>query len=340
MKREVYESQKPFAGKKKPSMQRRLIDHDYTIRSMYMVTMVVEGRRPLLGHIAGSIAALDGNSDAPRLEPSELGRQVAICWQEIATRNPQISLIALQLMPDHLHGILFVREKLDKPLGKVLLGFKQGCNKAYRSLFPSAVKPVAVVQQPTKTDRYHGLLFAPGFNDQVLLHQGQLQRWIDYLRDNPRRLLMKRARPEWLHPFFQFSMGSQTYSGIGNRELLNAPYRLNVRISRRLSEQQLQAEIIRYLSAAEQGAVLISPAISPGEKQVMRMAFDRHFPTIVIMENGFAPLSKPHGEQFYACSEGRLLMLSPWEHHNERKPLTAYQCQQMNLMALELSGIV
>jgi hypothetical protein len=32
MKREVYESQKAFAGEKKPSMQRRCVDHDYTAR--------------------------------------------------------------------------------------------------------------------------------------------------------------------------------------------------------------------------------------------------------------------------------------------------------------------
>jgi len=50
-------------------------------------------------------------------------------------------------------------------------------------------------------------------------------------------------------------------------------------------------------------------------------------------------LSKPHGEQFDACAQGRLLMLSAWEHTNERVTLTAYDCQQMNLMAIELSEL-
>ena len=36
------------------------------------------------------------------------------------------------------------------------------------------------------------------------------------------------------------------------------------------------------------------------------------------------------------ASMSRRLMLSPWEHHNERRPLTAAQCTQMNLMALEI----
>jgi hypothetical protein len=70
----------------------------------------------------------------------------------------------------------------------------------------------------------------------------------------------------------------------------------------------------------------------------MRAAFNEGLATIVIMENGFTPLSKPHGEQFYACGRGQLLMLSPWEHHNEKKPLTAEMCRQMNLMAMEICG--
>lgn len=69
MKREVYESQKAFAGEKKPSMQRRCVGHDYTGRMIYMVTMVVEGRRPLFGTIAG---LLPRPAAAPRsLGPSQ-----------------------------------------------------------------------------------------------------------------------------------------------------------------------------------------------------------------------------------------------------------------------------
>jgi len=103
--------------------------------------------------------------------------------------------------------------------------------------------------------------------------------------------------------------------------------------------RELQEELHRYMNAAQSGTVLISPAISPGEKRVMRTAFDAKFPTVVIMENGFTPLSKPHGEQFYACAEGRLLMLSPWPHHNDHQKITAQQCQAMNLMALELATL-
>ena len=165
----------------------------------------------------------------------------------------------------------------------------------------------------------------------------EYQRWKHYLRDNPRRLLMKRECPHLLRPFFDWQVGSWTYNGIGNRSLLSTPWRQNVRISRRLSAEQLEAEVGRYVADAKAGCVLISPAISPGEKRVMRTVFDMGLPTVVVLRNGFTPLSKPQGEQFDACAQGRLLMLSAWPHSNERITLTAYDCQQMNLMAQELS---
>ena len=347
MKRETYEKQKAFAGEKKASMSRRLVGHDYTERMMYMVTIVVEGRRPLLGTAVGRADATADSPEAPRVQLTELGRRVSQEWMGIPRYYPQVEVIALQVMPDHLHGILFVKEKMEKDLSRIIRGFKTGCNRHYRELFP-AVQSVATESQqtplplqqtplpPHPEDRHHGLLFARGFNDKLLLRDGQLLRWLDYLRDNPRRLLMKRQRPEWLRPFFGLQIGQHTYSGIGNRLLLSAPRRRAVRVSRRLTESEIAAVTAQYLDEARQGTVLVSPAISPGEKHVMRAAFDAGLPAIVIMENGFVPLSKPHGEQFYACAQGRLLMLSPWEHHNERRPLTAAQCTQMNLMALEI----
>ena len=148
--------------------------------------------------------------------------------------------------------------------------------------------------------------------------------------------MMKRAHPEWLRPFFGLKVGTTTYSSLGNQALLRSPRRIAVRVSRRLDSHQIEMEKARYLDMARQGTVLVSPAISPGEKQIMRAAFDAGLPTIVLVENGFTPLTKPKGEQFDACAEGRLLLLAPWEHHNEKRAITAYQCQQLNLMAIEI----
>ena len=373
MTEEELAEKKKYAGQKKPSMKRRASGHDYTERRFYMITLETEGRLPLFGHLAGNPFAEAGSSDAPHIILSELGKAVQDEWFSIPAFYPQIDVIALQMMPDHLHGILFVKAPLPLHLGQVISGFKAGCRKAQRRLeaqaapaaapTTDAAKPrptekPALAQQsgalpPSPQEAVSPLpsppsplpapasitpsLFARGYNDLILRTYDELTVWKNYLLDNPRRLLMKHARPDWLYPFFGLKLGPFTFNGIGNRSLLTAPRRIAVKLSRRLTDQQIEEATARYLAEASQGAVLVSPAISPGEKRVMRAAFDAGFPTIVLLENGFTQLSKPHGEQFNACSAGRLLMLSPWEHHNEKHTITRVQCEQLNQMALAIA---
>ena len=352
MKREVYESQKTFAGEKKASMQRRCVGHDYTGRMMYMVTMVTEGRRTLFGKVVGSSSAAEGSDDAPHIVLSELGQRVSDEWWAAATHHPEIEVVALQMMPDHLHGILFVREQMEKPLGMALRGFKQRCNGHYRELV-LGVTPVSSVALPTQQtgqqtgqgqqappkkdrrgeDRTHGLLFARGYNDKLLLRQGQLQRWLDYLHDNPRRLLMKREHPDLFRVQRGLMVAGQQFSAIGNRFLLQRPVRLQVQCSRSFTDEEIAERQAWWLQQARGGAVLVSPCISKGEKQVMRAAFDEGLPLITLQENGFTDLAKPGGRRMEACSRGQLLILAPWEHHNERLTIRRDQCLALNDLA-------
>lgn len=132
MKKETYKAQKPFAGEKKPSMLRRCVGHDYTSRQIYMITMVTEGRSQLFGQVVGKSDAPAGSDNAPRIELSPLGQRVSDEWWAASQHHPEVKVLALQMMPDHLHGILFVREQMEKPLGMLLRGFKQSCNRHYR----------------------------------------------------------------------------------------------------------------------------------------------------------------------------------------------------------------
>ena len=338
MKRETYESQKAFAGEKKPSMARRMLDHDYSERQMYMVTMTVEGRRPLFGSVVGRSDAAPDSPERPRCELSELGEAVERNFRAIHDFHPEVEVVRLQMMPDHLHGILFVTRKMEQPLGKVILGFKQGCNKDYRRLFPS-VSSVAVIQRQTGQrqakpyDRRHGLLFAPNYCDKLLLRTGQLDTWLRYLADNPRRLLMKREHPDLFRVRRNIQLAGLTFSAQGNLFLTRRPVRLQVQCSRRMTEADIETYKQRMLARARQGAVLVSPSISPGEKAVMRAAFDEGLPLIYLQENGLADLAKPGGRRMEACASGQLLILAPWEHHNERLTIRRSQCLQLNDMA-------
>ena len=331
MDRKTFESQKAFAGEKKPSMQRRCVDHDYTARRMYMITMVTEERKPLFGQVVGRSEAVEPSAEAPRIELSPLGEAVARIWQTIGSHHSEVKVVALQMMPDHLHAILFVREKMEKPLGKVLLGVKQACNQAFREVMPEEV--IAVAQQHAERERGNGLLFAKGFNDQILLRDGQLERWHNYLMENPRRLLMKRENPDLFRVQRGLEYAGQSFSAIGNRFLLERPVKLQVQCSRSISEEELKAKLNNCLRAGRQGAVLVSPAISKGEKAIMRAAFEERLPLIYLQENGFTDLAKPGGKRMEACARGQLLILAPWEHHNEKMVIKRGQCMELNEMA-------
>ena len=343
MKEEQILWKKTHLSEKKESMKRRDSHHDYAERRMYMITIEVEGRRALFGRLEGDVAAPNGSDEAPHIVLSALGKMVQDEWLGIPRFFPQIEVMAVQMMPDHMHGILFVKDRLPVHLGQVISGFKAGCRKMMRgetSAEPMLVgKEREICQQGTvapSSGSGYMPLFAKGYNDLILRSYEELETWKNYLRENPRRLMMKRSNPEFLRPFFGLRIGEFTFNGIGNRGLLQVERRVAVRVSRRLVGEDLDRTVERVLREAREGAVLVSPAISPGEKRIMRAAFDEGLPTIVIVENGFTKLSKPHGEQFYACGEGRLLMLSAWEHHNDKRKLTAYQCVQMNMMAFAI----
>ena len=376
MKRETFEAQKAFAGEKKPSMLRRCVGHDYAGRQIYMITMVTEGRRPLFGEVVGKSDAPKGSDEEPRIVLSELGKRVADEWWTTSVHHPEIKVLALQMMPDHLHGILFVKEKMKKPLGMALRGFKQSCNKHYKEVVlggdvaletrvaletqhtePTAKAKVALATRHTELaatasialttqhtepgprrdrrgeDRVHGMLFARGYNDKLLLRKGQLDSWRRYLADNPRRLLMKREHPDLFRVQRNVVAAGFTFSAIGNRLLLERPDRLQVQCSRSLTEAEIRARVTKYLTAAREGAVLVSPAISPGEKAVMRAAFDEGLPLIYLQENGFTDLAKPGGKRMDACANGQLLILAPWEHHNEKIAIQRGQCLELNEIA-------
>ena len=368
MKEEKQEN--PFKRPTQPSMKRRSNEHDYTCQCFYMVTMAVEGRRPLLGSVIGQCEAPADSVEAPRLQPTPLGEAVREAWWAISSFYPQVAVVALQLMPDHLHGILYFREATEGlQLGDVIRGFKAGCNRAYRAWEAS----VATMSQRTRegrllsggglasggggslasgggglasgggvlpspcaatvSQRKRGLLWEKGYNDRILHNYHTLARWKAYLQDNPRRLLVKREHPDFFRVQRNVQYAGMTFSAIGNRFLLDYPQKVQVQCSRRITDEALAALTSQMLAMGAAGAVFVSPCISKGEKTIMRAVFDAGYPVVFLQENGITDLAKPGGCRFDACARGQMLILAPWEHHNERLAITRDKCMMLNEMA-------
>lgn len=360
---------KNFMREKIPSMKRRSVHNDYYSRHIYMLTLVVEGRRPILGKLVGNIKDED---DPPRIELYVLGKAVQECWENIPKHHPEAKCLGFQIMPDHLHGILFVERNMENHLGQIVSGFKAGCNKAYRGLYSEAVPlntdkqagpmntdkqagpmppnrpsacytaspysdlPLPSVMRLKKEDRSKGLLFERGYNDLINKNYDMLPRIVNYVNDNPRRLAIKRAYPDFFKVRFGISIGQQTYAGIGNKFLLDYPEKIQVKCSRKLTDEEIKDAINFYLEKARSGAVLVSPAISKGEQAVMRTALNEGLPIIFLTPWGFTAFSKPGHQYFNACADGRLLILAPWEHQTERIALTRNMCLRLNGMATEI----
>ena len=296
----------------KPSMKRRKVGHDYCGVAIYMITLCVEGRRPILGTLRGP----DEKHKKPWIYPSPIGLAVKRAWNEIPQFHPQVRLLGFQLMPDHVHGIIYVKAPLPRHLGFLIQGFKKGCRDAIKSIEPCGEA-----------------LWEEGYNDRILQHGGQLDRWIKYLIDNPYRLWVKRQHSDLFLQRTGIVIDTTPVTIMGNRFLLDYPDKVAVQCSRRLTKEEIASECIRFLTMASQGTVLISPCISPGEKEIMGTAFEAGYPIILLLENGFAPYQKPYGRQFEACAQGRLLLIAPWPHHDDFRKITRAQCNTLNALA-------
>lgn len=152
-------SHKEYATDCIPSMHRRSDSHDYRSRRFYLITMAVSPRWPLLGTLASSedTCTADDTVEA-HIELSPLGEAVLSAWQQIPFVYPQVSIVQHVIMPDHIHGILYVREDTTFHLGQVIKGFKTGCNKSLRLLVEEARK--AQLQSQNNADGATALSFS------------------------------------------------------------------------------------------------------------------------------------------------------------------------------------
>ena len=328
---------------KKASMKRRCDEHDYTQRGIYMITIATEGRLPLFGTLKGDPLATDGN-DKPHIVLSPLGERVNACWHDIPAHHPEVSVIKLCIMPDHIHGVLFVKENMPRHLGTIINGFKSGTRRAAREQgviteAPTVQYTEALPQYTKHQSAKHpatGTLWEPGYNDRILLKEGQLQRMLNYLDDNPRRLLLKQAHPQYFKPLGKLSVAGIEMEAMGNTTLLEKAAKLQVQCSRHLYPNEIEQRKQYFLTAARQGAVIVSPCISPGEKQIATAILEAQLPLIVLLLKGFPPFFKPQPHYLMACAEGRLLMLSPYPWQNEKIENMRQRCLQLNEMAAEI----
>ncbi len=127
---------------KKPtvhSMKRRSFTHEYSYRGYFHVTIsTAEQLRQPLGRVCGDISKPNGDADAPHVELTPLGLMVQReLLTSIKRHYPMIEVDTYVIMPEHLHILLHATRDIFSSngnrthLGRVIAGFKQGCNRRY-----------------------------------------------------------------------------------------------------------------------------------------------------------------------------------------------------------------
>jgi len=306
-------------------MTRRCNQWDYCDPAIYMISITQSDRfHPLLGKLVIDVSSPEPERVKAHIDPSPLGLQLCEILQR--TLPPSIEVLKIQLMEEHLHFILWVHERLDRPLGKEIAVFKSACTQVYRNLF-----------------HRNDSLFSDGFQDTILFHKGQLDRMYKYLADNPRRLAVKRLCPFYYQKVQHIPFNGGYFSGIGNAFLLQYPRFFQIQVSRSIAPGSAEFDASReqLQIALSNGSVAVSPCISKGEKLLAKEAFQNDAPLIVLRNNGFPPLYKPQGKYFDSCAKGLLLMLSPigFGVRNGPPPMTRNEACILNAIAQQICGM-
>ena len=341
----------------KHNKQRRKRGHDYTSVSLYLITVTTVGRQRILGQLVGNSA------DEAHVEATDLGRKVIAYFNRIPEITMEktgcrVQMVQYQLMPDHFHGILYVRDELPKawPLGQIIAGWKGVCTRAYRETFALSREAENGVRRCEAGDGLrnssllrraeNGLkdsLFNAGYNDRVLNQYGQLEGWIEYLRDNPRRLWLKVHNANRLRKVYEFEAGKQghRYTAVGETFFVKYPERAQVRCHRNLSDEEIKKEVAYYLGLARQGVVLVSPFISPAEKAVYEACYKEKLRMIRIVNRALdGKFIYPSGKDLQGCVDGFLLVLAPYMENSEETRavrISRATCLDMNGYAADLA---
>lgn len=160
----------------------RLRGFDYSSDAAYVVTICSYQRRPVFGTV------VDG-----RLQPSLLGKIIEREWQKTGEARRGVLLDAFVLMPNHLHGIIMLNLPADTSRGKERTGRfvapPMGLEAIVRG-FKSAVTAAARKERPDVRQ-----VWQRGYHDRIVRNETELERFRQYIADNPRQRELDRYFP-------------------------------------------------------------------------------------------------------------------------------------------------
>lgn len=275
----------------KPNGNRRAFFHDYQRPGHYLITIGKAKGIPdfstLTGHPTSPVAP-------PGVALTPTGSIISNCMELFLRNNPMFEFQASVIMPDHLHIVWHVKTWIPRPLSAYIGALKSCCTKVWAE----------VCHLPAG----HGKsLFNEKFNDKIAFTPEMLARFVHYVNDNPRRLLVTRCYPAYFQRRMEVIIADTQFHLYGNFNLLRHPLIAPVVISRTHTEELRLRLQRQWGEITRSGGVLVSPFISKPEKEVLNRGLEGLASVIRLIPEGLPPKYKPSGEDFELCSAGRIV---------------------------------
>lgn len=301
---------------------------------IYHLTFAVVNRAPILG-VLEPLPSPDSEGHLASVRPTNLGRAVLAKMKELTTLHPQLQIIWKQLMPDHLHAVVWMHEGYEGHLKMLTRGFAQGCSKIARryardllvvaqsdcalptnklpqnSSTPSdshlkEEPPLASASPVSATLKEHApydcgngahTLFSTPFI-RTLARSGQLDTMVKYVKSNPDNAWMRHLHPDLYTIRRRMEHGGLLFDTMGKSRLLDYPDKHVVATSRSQSEDDIKAEIQKAMKRASMGSITYTAAMSTGEKEVAKAIRNAGYPLVVMMLDGF-PAEGTEAARYY-----------------------------------------
>ncbi len=184
---------------KMPDALKRSSEVDY-YHGWFFVTLNTRNVVPVLSVCEGDVRKANGEIGAPRCVYTKVGRGVMEAVASIPNYHKGVVVDAFEIMPEHLHILLYLLPENREHLGRIIGGFMMGCSHAYwdtlgidwRKDHPTHSATARQMQDRDHTRSYRGpALFVHGYNDMEPVTEEEVEVKRAYIRDQVRKRLIQ-----------------------------------------------------------------------------------------------------------------------------------------------------
>jgi REP element-mobilizing transposase RayT len=158
----------------------RLKDYDYSSPGAYFITINTFDHQSLFGAIENGVIKLNA-----------VGELIEWQWQRLPSIHSHIQLDAYIVMPDHLHGILVLKDTLSAKSNHLLEPENAGPKGTVSGSIGQVIqnfKSITTRRIRQLTDCHDLQVWQRNYYDRIIRNQAEWEKIHQYILTNPQRL--------------------------------------------------------------------------------------------------------------------------------------------------------